>query len=764
MADVGNLTARLSLDTQDFSQGITSIESMAGKLGSGIQGALGGVASAVGASVTAAAGLVTKLVSESVKSFGEYEQMVSGAQKIFDGMDYGKIAADASNAWMTMNLSASEYLEMINKVGASFVATMGDSRGYEVAQKGMQAISDFATGTGRSVEELNTKFMLISRATQSYQSIADQFSGILPATSQQFLAQAQAAGALSKEYNKLTEVPIAEYQQTLVKMLETGVDALNLTGNTAAESTSTLKGSIEALKASWKNLVQGLSDSNSDLKSLFENLAVQAETAFNNLLPPISAALQGIGHVITDLVPIIAAEIPKLVTTLTPLLLEAAVKLVDSVVTMLPSLTTQISDSLINVLPSVVNVLFKTLLTLMNTAIPDIVEIAVAIIITLGKGLTDNMDLIVEGVLSIIDQIVKTVTDNMSQIIEIGLQLVLELATSLVKNEDLLIDAIVKLVTGTITAILENIPLFVEVGVKIVVAIATGIVMAIPKLLEAIGQMLGIIDDTTRDVEGATKSMVSMVDTSSSDIKSSLKSTTTEYKEFTTELKSLGSTAISVTNSQSAAIESTARSTETNFAQAYESMVRTAEGFRKSTTDTTEWVKETTTYIYDANGNVVGSFEATSMTIKSQAAEITTKTEEMASNAMKSESKISSAMSSVTASAASAANSVKNSVDQMNSALGSISGGNVSISKRASGGPVEAGVPYMTGEEGRELFIPRTDGYILNNDDTESFMESQGGGQINIVIQGDVYDDERSMRNKLKAAVINVLEEQVAYG
>ena len=38
------------------------------------------------------------------------------------------------------------------------------------------------------------------------------------------------------------------------------------------------------------------------------------------------------------------------------------------------------------------------------------------------------------------------------------------------------------------------------------------------------------------------------------------------------------------------------------------------------------------------------------------------------------------------------------------------------------------------------------------------------GQTITINIQGDVYDDERSMRTKLKDAMLSVLEEQMAYG
>ena len=80
---------------------------------------------------------------------------------------------------------------------------------------------------------------------------------------------------------------------------------------------------------------------------------------------------------------------------------------------------------------------------------------------------------------------------------------------------------------------------------------------------------------------------------------------------------------------------------------------------------------------------------------------------------------------------------------------------------RALGGPVQAGVPYITGELGPELFVPATNGYIMNHEDTQDFLDGNG---ITININGDVYDDARSMRQKVRTAVLGVLQEQVAYG
>ena len=63
-----------------------------------------------------------------------------------------------------------------------------------------------------------------------------------------------------------------------------------------------------------------------------------------------------------------------------------------------------------------------------------------------------------------------------------------------------------------------------------------------------------------------------------------------------------------------------------------------------------------------------------------------------------------------------------------------ISGPIMSLFGLASGGPAKAGQPYIVGEEGPELFIPKNSGTVIPNDITEGLAGGQGigmgGGQV----------------------------------
>ena len=91
--------------------------------------------------------------------------------------------------------------------------------------------------------------------------------------------------------------------------------------------------------------------------------------------------------------------------------------------------------------------------------------------------------------------------------------------------------------------------------------------------------------------------------------------------------------------------------------------------------------------------------------------------------------------------------------DETNSRTSRFAGG------RASGGYISAGSTYLVGERGPELITATQSGYVHNARETAGML-----GGVHITIQGDVYDDERSMKKKFETAILDVLESQVAYG
>ena len=279
----GSIILTTNIDESGLNDGMKSIRN----------GVLGFEKALKGAAV-AGAGAFVAVGTAAIKTYADFEQLSGGVQKIFNEIDYSVIEKDAQEAFKTMQMSANQYLEVMTTVGANFASTLGDAKGYEVAKQGMKAITDFATGTGRSVDELSEKYQMITKSTSSYQSIADQFAGILPATSAGFLEQAQAAGFLSDSYTKLTEVPMAEYQEAVTQMLTKGVDALGLTNNAANEASTTLSGSFSMLQGSWSNLLTAFANPDQDINAALDDFKNSLSAVADNLLPRVGEVASSI--------------------------------------------------------------------------------------------------------------------------------------------------------------------------------------------------------------------------------------------------------------------------------------------------------------------------------------------------------------------------------------------------------------------------------------------------------------------------------------
>ena len=81
-------------------------------------------------------------------------------------------------------------------------------------------------------------------------------------------------------------------------------------------------------------------------------------------------------------------------------------------------------------------------------------------------------------------------------------------------------------------------------------------------------------------------------------------------------------------------------------------------------------------------------------------------------------------------------------------------------STRAAGGPVYAGSTYLVGEQGPELFTPNITGTIIPNSD----LSGNGGQTINVIFEGQVIGDERTISAYVSKAVSKGLRSAVYAG
>lgn len=410
--NVFDLSASLSLNTNEYENKLNGAHGMASKIGGGIGKALGAGLAVAGTALTASAGAVVSLVKQSTEAFANYEQLIGGIETMFEDLSYD-IEENANKAFKTAGLSANEYMETVMgfsaSLNASLKATEGDiSRSAELADQIIVDMADNANKMGSSMESIQNAYS--GFAKQNY-TMLDNLKLGYGGTKEEMQRLLDDANRINAEQGIMTEYSIENFSD-IAEAIHVVQDEMGIAGTTAKEASTTIEGSINSMKGAWTNLIAGLGNSEADLDQLIDDLVASAETVLANLLPVVERALQGLADVVVKAVPIIAEKLPQIVTDLAPKLLESASALLGGIVEALPSLIQVLIDQAPIIIQFIVDALVD------NS--PMIIECALKLIIALAVGLVKAIPQLVKSIPDIIKAIVKGLDEGTKEIREIG--------------------------------------------------------------------------------------------------------------------------------------------------------------------------------------------------------------------------------------------------------------------------------------------------------------------------------------------------------
>lgn len=311
-----------------------------------LKGGLGIVAGVGAAAVGAAATGLVAIGKASVAAYGEYEQLAGGAKLLFgDAYDY--IEERSKDAWKNVQMSQNDYLQQANGFATGLkTALNGDSQAAaELADKIMTAEADIIAATGNSQEMVQNAFNGIMK--NNFTMLDNLQLGINPTKEgmQDLIDQVNAWNAANGEATSYQLGNLADMQAALVDYVE----MQGLAGYAANEAAETLQGSFAATKSAWDNLVSGFSNPDADVGALIDNLADSASTAFDNLLPIVGRAIEGIGNFITQAAPVLIEKIPGLIEQMIPAVLAGAASIVVSLVQALPNIALALVNAVMTI-------------------------------------------------------------------------------------------------------------------------------------------------------------------------------------------------------------------------------------------------------------------------------------------------------------------------------------------------------------------------------------------------------------------------------
>lgn len=350
--------------------------SIVSQFGGALKSGLAVAAKAAAAATAAAAGAVIALTKSAVENYGEYEQLVGGVETLFKD-SAGTVEEYANNAYKTAGLSANEYMETVTSFSASLLQSMGNDT-QAAAEKADQAITDMSDNANK----MGTDMQSIQNAYQGFAkqnyTMLDNLKLGYGGTKEEMQRLIDDANALNAAQGNYTNYSIESYAD-IVDAIHTVQTEMGITGTTALEASTTIEGSISAMKAAYQNFVTGLGNDNANISELSSQLIQSVETVAENVLPVVETVLKNIAVAVQK-------DGPEMIEKFVSYAIEKLPEVISLGLQMVISLVKGIAQNIPQIVTSVLNMMATIVQTIWD-ALPDIVEVGKNIVMGLWEGI-----------------------------------------------------------------------------------------------------------------------------------------------------------------------------------------------------------------------------------------------------------------------------------------------------------------------------------------------------------------------------------------
>lgn len=422
----------------DLDESSSKAEKLSDKIGKGLVTAAKLGAAAIGAAATA----VGALTKKSLEEYAEYEQLVGGVETLFkDSADV--VMQYANNAYKTAGLSANDYMETVTSFSASLLQSLGGDTEAAAKQADL-AITDMADNAnkmGTAMGDIQNAYQ--GFAKQNY-TMLDNLKLGYGGTKEEMQRLIDDANALNAAQGNLTNYSIDSYAD-IVSAIHDVQTEMGITGTTAKEASTTIQGSLSAMKSAWTNLLTGIGDDSQDLDKLINNFVDSTGTAAENILPRLGKIITGIGSLAERLAPVVAAAIPGLVTTVLPELVQSGISMVGAIL-----------QGLVQMLPQIIQYGVDMVITLIESISSDpesLVETAIMLVVTIVSGLIDALPKLIAAAADLVTGLNRALISNAPNLLSAGLKLVGKIAEGIANSLGEIVNAGAKVVDSIIDGI-----------------------------------------------------------------------------------------------------------------------------------------------------------------------------------------------------------------------------------------------------------------------------------------------------------------------
>ena len=408
---------------------------------------------------------------EALDSYADYEQLVGGVETLFKDSS-GIVENYANNAYKTAGLSANDYMETVTSFSASLLQNLdGDTA--KVAEVSNMAVTDMADNANKMGTDM-------SSIQNAYQGFAKQNYTMLDnlklgyggtkSEMERLLSDAQKISGVKYDISNLNDV----YQAIHVVQGELGI-----TGTTAKEASTTIQGSVSAMKSAWQNMLTGIADDNADFDGLINNLVDSIVTAGKNILPRVETIIDGVIELVMSTTEIIIDDLPQIIETGRGMISG----LLQGIQEMLPELA------------SSAFLIIQELVTSLLESLPQLLQMGIDLLTELINGISQTLPQLIPVMVEAVAGIAETLIDNIDTIVDAGINLIIGLADGLIAALPKLIERAPVIIDKLVTKLTDPdmIGRIIQAAGRLISELAIGFIQAIPKLLANIPQIINSI-------------------------------------------------------------------------------------------------------------------------------------------------------------------------------------------------------------------------------------------------------------------------------
>ena len=324
----------------------------------------------------AAAGAVIALTKSAAENYGEYEQLAGGVETLFKD-SAGTVEEYAKNAYQTAGKSANEYMETVTSFSASLLQSMGNdtAAAAKKADRAITDMSDNANKMGTDMQSIQDAYQ--GFAKQNY-TMLDNLKLGYGGTKEEMQRLIDDANALNAAQGNYTNYSIESYAD-IVDAIHTVQTEMGITGTTAKEASTTIEGSIGAMKAAYANFVTGLGNDNADISELSSQLIQSVGTVAENVLPVVETVLKNIAEAVQQ-------DGPEMIEKFVSYAIEKLPEVISLGLQMVISLVKGIAQNIPQLVTSVLNMMATIVQTIWDS-LPDIIEVGKNIVRGLWEGI-----------------------------------------------------------------------------------------------------------------------------------------------------------------------------------------------------------------------------------------------------------------------------------------------------------------------------------------------------------------------------------------